>query len=32
MFFSPGMDGLCLPVGEPFSDPLMRLMERRKKA
>jgi hypothetical protein len=32
LFFSLGMDSLFLPVGEPFLDPLMTLMERRKKA
>ena len=32
LFFSLGMDCLFLPVGEPFLDPLMNLLERRKKA
>ena len=31
LFFSLGMDCLFLPVGEPFLDPLMTLLERRKK-
>ena len=31
LFFSLGMDGLFLRVGEPFLDPLMTLIERRKK-
>jgi hypothetical protein len=31
LFFSLGMDSLFLQVGEPFLDPLMTLLERRKK-
>ena len=31
LFFSLGMEGLFLPVAEPYMDPLMKLFERRKK-
>jgi hypothetical protein len=30
-FFALGMECMFLPVGEPFTDPLMELFERRKK-